>query len=82
MRSNRMKSPEYVSEFIETQVSVGALVEVYYIKDQGKALVYTNLTFRIATKISLEQLENMLLPYEKRKVNRKAIVKFNLKEVK
>lgn len=82
MRSNRMKSPEYVKEFIETQVSVGALVDVYYMFEVGKALVYTNLTFRNAVKISLDDLEEMLLPYEKRTLVRKGNVAYHLKEVK
>lgn len=81
MKTSRMKTTEYIKEFIETQHSVGALVDVYYIKAQSKALVYTNLTFRNATAISLKDLEEMLKPYPKRKINHKGIVNFNLKEV-
>lgn len=81
MKTSRMKTPEYIKEFIATQHSAGALVQVYYQFEEGVALVYTNLTFRNSVRITLEDLEEMLAPYEKTQVVRRKNSAYYLKEV-
>ena len=76
-----MKTPEYIKEFIATQHSAGALVQVYYQFEEGVALVYTNLKFRNSVRITLEDLEKMLAPYEKTQVVRRKNSAYYLKEV-
>lgn len=82
MKASRMKTVEYFKEFVDTQVSVGALVEIYYIRHNSKVMVYTNMKFRIATTMSLEDLNDFLKDYPHKRRNLEALVNFTLKEVK
>lgn len=81
MKANRMKTVEYFKEFVDTQHKVGALVDIYYIRHNSKVMVYTNLKFRIATTMSLADLEEFLKEYPRKKRSLETLVNFELREV-
>lgn len=82
MIASRMKTVEYFKEFVDTQVSVGALVEIYYLRYTSNVMVYTNMKFRIATSMHLDELKDFLKDYPHIKRKRNTLTYFELKEVK
>lgn len=81
MKAWRIKSVDYFKDFVDTQHSVGALVELFYIRTNDSVLVYTNGKFRIATTLSLKDLEGFLENYPHKQRNLDKMVYITLREV-
>lgn len=81
MKAWRIKSVDYFKDFVDTQVSVGAFVELFHIRTNDNVLVYTNGKFRIATTLSIKDLEGFLKDYPHKQRNLDKMVYITLKEV-